>query len=65
MTRRVLEVVGHALVVEAGAREPLDAGRATEIGQHLRERMCAVEISVAIRRYDQHPQRRRGAQDVA
>ena len=56
----------HLRLVEAGEVEPADTpGSRRRVGEHLGERMSAVEVGVAVRREDEQPHRRTGTEHVA
>ena len=51
--------------VQAAEVQPGDTALPAEVGQHVGQRMAAVEVGVAVGGQDEHPHRRDRAQEVA
>ena len=65
MPRGGLHERADAVDVEAVEVEALDAGLAAQVGEHVAERMRAVEVGVAVGRDHEQAERRVGPQQVA
>ena len=64
VTGDVRHEAGDLVLVEALEVEAVDAGLAPEVAEHVRERMAAVEVGVAVRAEEEHAHRRRRPEQV-